>query len=109
MSQAKANVGSAGTSVILRCNMGGGHKCCVAAVTHIGSKGYIYCTEHAAHRCGYERTRAMRQWELALLRSGKPLPSYEPNARIRLHCHCKGICERPGQIGCAGGNEERCS
>ena len=37
-------------------------KDCAEAVTHIGSKGYIYCAKHAVQRreSGYERTRAMR-------------------------------------------------
>lgn len=48
-------------------------------VTHIGEKGYAYCSECATRRraSGYERCRKMRAWELQLLREGKQLPSYE--------------------------------
>lgn len=47
-------------------------------VTHIGAKGYIYCKPCALVRreSGYERTRAMRPWELKLIALGLPLPSY---------------------------------
>ena len=53
------------------------HDCC-NLVTHIGEKGYIYCVEHALARrqSGYERTRKMRPWEVRLIASGQPLPSY---------------------------------
>ncbi len=56
---------------------------CTQPVTHIGEKGYIYCTNHAHARRygGIERTRAMRKWECTLIAEGKPLPSYEPRAR----------------------------
>lgn len=57
------------------------------AVSHIGEKGYAYCATCANTRreSGAERTRRMRSWELRLLESGTPLPSYtpirNPNAR----------------------------
>ena len=53
---------------------------CQNEVTHIGSKGYIYCSECAVRRrhSGYERTRKMRVWELNLVRNGKQVPSYKP-------------------------------
>lgn len=53
---------------------------CHDLVTHIGEKGYIYCNEHAVERRKYvgERTRRMRPWELKLVATGEPLPSYEP-------------------------------
>lgn len=59
---------------------------CVAPVTHIGSKGYVYCTECAVQRraSGYERCRKMRAWELALVRQRIPLPSYEPLPRAAI-------------------------
>jgi hypothetical protein len=58
-------------------------KDCAEAVTHIGSKGYVYCAEHAVQRreSGHERTRAMRAWELKLIAAGQPLPSYERRSR----------------------------
>lgn len=52
-------------------------------MTHIGEKGYVYCASCAVTRrdSGYERCRKMRAWELALIREGKPLPSYTPQRR----------------------------
>lgn len=50
---------------------------CVNPVTHIGNKGYVYCSDCAPLRHGWERTRKMRVWELKLLGSGEPLPSYK--------------------------------
>lgn len=60
----------------MQCQMTGK---CTAPVTHIGNKGYIYCTEHALDRRSsrYEQTRAMRPWEVALLATGESLPSYD--------------------------------
>jgi hypothetical protein len=62
-------------------------KDCTEAVTHIGSKGYVYCAKHAVDRrqSGYERTRAMRAWELKLIAAGQPLPSYKPISRRQAH------------------------
>lgn len=53
---------------------------CTGAVTHIGEKGYIYCTEHAIERRRFvgENTRKMRKWEIELIKAGQPLPSYKP-------------------------------
>lgn len=55
---------------------------CANPVTHIGEKGYIYCTFHALRRraSGYESTRKMRAWELRWINAGKTLPSYRPGA-----------------------------
>jgi hypothetical protein len=55
-------------------------------VTHIGSKGYVYCAKHAVGRrqSGHERTRAMPAWELKLIPAGQPLPSYKPVSRRQL-------------------------
>lgn len=60
---------------ILKCDM---KTDCRNAVTHIGSKGYIYCAECAARRrqSGYERCRKMTPSELRLLRDGKPIARY---------------------------------
>lgn len=55
------------------CNMSDS---CTSPVTHIGDKGYVYCTAHAADRRTWERTRKMRRWELDLITAGKPVPSY---------------------------------
>lgn len=53
---------------------------CTGTVTHIGSKGYVYCEPHAVARrgTGYERTRKLRAWELRWIVAGKALPSYRP-------------------------------
>jgi hypothetical protein len=61
-------------------------KDCAEAVTHIGSKGYVYCAPHAIDRrlSRHEYTRRMRGWELKLVAAGQPLPSYKPVSRRRL-------------------------
>ena len=53
---------------------------CHEPVTMIEDKGYIYCTKHGRERRIYvgHRNRLMRPWELAILRPGEPLQSYEP-------------------------------
>lgn len=53
---------------------------CTESVTHIGSKGYIYCATHGTERRAYgtERTRKMRPWELRWITEGRALPSYRP-------------------------------
>lgn len=63
------------------------HMDCKNPVTHIGNKGYLYCSMHAVERrqSGYERTRKMVAWELKVIANGEPLPSYtrkrKPDAR----------------------------
>lgn len=48
-------------------------------VTHIGSKGYAYCTDCAAWvRGGGENVRRCAAWEIRLMLAGKTLPSYTP-------------------------------
>lgn len=56
---------------------------CAEPVTHIGSKGYMYCAAHAIERRGYrvEGTRKLRGWELHYLRQGRALPSYTPGPK----------------------------
>lgn len=51
---------------------------CFAPVTHLGSKGYVYCAEHALSRrnSGYERTRGLLAWERRAIRNGETLTSY---------------------------------
>ena len=51
---------------------------CTQPVTHIGNKGYVYCTEHAVTRreSGYERCRKMTHAEMLTILSGKPLTKY---------------------------------
>jgi hypothetical protein len=63
------------SEIIPRCEMS---RDCAQPVTHVGEKGYIYCAGHAATRRGHERTRALRPWELELIRAGRPVPSYHP-------------------------------
>jgi hypothetical protein len=61
-------------------------KDCAEAVTHVGSKGYVYCATHAIDRrlSRHEYTRRMRGWELKLVAAGQPLPSYKPVSRRSL-------------------------
>lgn len=68
---------------LMQCDMS---RDCHAAVTHIGEKGYVYCTAHAIDRRTYawERTRKMQAWELRLIRNGQSLPSYRPMSRRKL-------------------------
>jgi len=58
---------------------------CIKTVTHIGDKGYAYCTDHGQARraSGYERVRKMRVGEVRLLEAGKPLPSYTPGPKSK--------------------------
>jgi hypothetical protein len=49
---------------------------CPNPVTHIGEKGYVYCTGHAPQRRGWERVRKLRPHELNRLRRGEPLKKY---------------------------------
>lgn len=53
---------------------------CTGTVTHIGSKGYIYCEHHAGVRKSsqYESARKLRPWELRWIGEGKTLPTYKP-------------------------------
>ena len=46
---------------------------CTEPVTHIGEKGYIYCTLHAPDRWQLERVRKMRPHELNRIKRGEPL------------------------------------
>lgn len=63
----------------LQCEM---KRDCVQPVTHIEEKGFIYCKEHGVQRRYYgRRCRALRPWELAMLRQGLVLPSYEPRPK----------------------------
>jgi hypothetical protein len=76
-------------------------KSCTAPVTHIGEKGYIYCTEHAIERRRYvgEHTRKMRAWELKLIEAGKSLPSYKPLPKPkpeRIWPDIEGLCPECG-------------
>ncbi len=63
-----------------------GARGCPDNVTHIGAKGYVYCTIHAQWRrdTGAESTRRMRGWELERLRMGRPLLSYKPIPKPRV-------------------------
>ena len=51
---------------------------CSNEITHIGEKGYIYCSTHAGPRRVQERCRLLRPFELEILKEGRALPSYEP-------------------------------
>lgn len=65
----------------LQCQMS---NACEAEVTHLGAKGYLYCKPHGQRRRGYERTRALRAWELRWIREGRTLPSYAPGPEPKL-------------------------
>lgn len=49
---------------------------CETPVTHIGNKGYVYCTSHAIIRRPWERTRKMTAVELRTVKAGKPITKY---------------------------------
>lgn len=65
-------------SVELKCDMVSD---CTAEVTHIDNKGYIYCTEHGIERRDCRPCRALRKWELAMLKAGEQVPSYTPGPK----------------------------
>jgi len=58
---------------ILRCDM---ERDCQKPVTHIDSKGYVYCREHGIQRQSYQRCRQLRPAELTRLQAGEPLKEY---------------------------------
>lgn len=67
---------------------------CPDPATHIEEKGFVYCSGHAIQRrSDGHRCRKMRPWELRLVETGKPLPSYEPIskteglAKLEARCH----------------------
>ena len=49
---------------------------CQNPVTHIGAKGYLYCTPCASHRHGVERTRALTAREISHLEQGRTLRNF---------------------------------
>ncbi len=51
----------------LKCDM---EKECVSEVTHIGGKGWVYCTKHGEQRKAYGRCRKLRPWEKKRLERG---------------------------------------
>ena len=51
---------------------------CPNEITHIGEKGYIYCSAHAGPRREREACRLLRPFELDILKQGVALPSYKP-------------------------------
>lgn len=54
---------------------------CTERVTHLGEKGFVYCSNHAPQRQGWERTRKLRAWEIKELLAGRRLKSYTYKAR----------------------------
>lgn len=81
------------TTQTLQCDM---RAECRNPVTHIGAKGYAYCAEHAPCRQGWERTRKLRAWELAIMHAGIPLPSYEPQPMAQALADWSTSSETPG-------------
>ena len=63
------------TTKKLHCDM---KNTCRNKITHLGEKGYIYCSAHAGPRQVQERCRLLRPFELEILKEGRALPSYEP-------------------------------
>jgi hypothetical protein len=57
----------------LRCDMVDD---CREAVTHIDSKGYVYCAKHGHERKAYQRCRKLTPKEHAQLTAGEPLARY---------------------------------
>lgn len=55
-------------------------KGCTGKVTHIASKGYLYCANHrpATRVSRTLKGRTLKGWEIALLEAGEPVPSYKP-------------------------------
>ncbi len=63
----------------LKCDM---RADCTNPVTHIGSKGWVYCAPCAADRQYQERCRRMRKWEIERLERGDQI-SYELMTRAK--------------------------
>lgn len=55
---------------------------CINTVTHVGNKGYIYCSSHAAARAGVEKTRELKKIELEHLHEGLPI-GFTPKKNFR--------------------------
>lgn len=55
------------------CDMEAG---CLAPVTHLDDKGFVYCTPHGLIRRGWRRCRVLRGWELRKLQKGLTLNRY---------------------------------
>ena len=53
---------------------------CTNDVTHIGNKGYAYCTAHSKWRKGFESTRKMTKAEIKKLEAGQTI-SYKKKKR----------------------------
>lgn len=51
-------------------------KDCVAPVTHIDNKGYVYCTEHGIERRDCRPCRKLKAKERLQLLRGEPLAKY---------------------------------
>ena len=57
----------------LRCDM---EETCVAVVTHLDRKGYVYCERHGLARRLGQPCRKLRPSEVRKLASGEPLRRY---------------------------------
>lgn len=53
---------------------------CPNPITHIGAKGYVYCTAHAGDRAGVERVRKMTPGEIKRVEEGQTI-SYTRKAQ----------------------------
>lgn len=54
----------------LKCD---GIKDCKNPISHIDSRGFIYCEKHGYFRSQYEKCRKLKQNELKLLELDKPI------------------------------------
>jgi hypothetical protein len=52
-------------------------KDCPNPISHMGERGWLYCSQHAPLRAGFERCRKLRKWEVSRLESGHSI-SYKP-------------------------------
>jgi len=62
----------------LQCDM---DERCRNEVTHLGDKGFVYCSSCAPDRIGWERVRKLQGWEKRSLLAGEMLVSYRPISR----------------------------
>ncbi len=74
------NTGDNADYAKLRCNMA---QTCTSPITHIGEKGWVYCSNCAADRQYWERCRRLRQWEIRRLERGECI-SYKSVSRMAL-------------------------
>lgn len=60
-------------AALLTCAMVQG---CDAPITHLDTRGYVYCTRHGQQRQRDQRCRKLRQYEIARLARGEQVERY---------------------------------